>query len=102
MPTSASAYTIYCNGSSTACSASAGSNYNLLTSTVNAPWQRSVPLDYKWIRINLKTETMLYNTATSTGYPVGSSTSSNTVVCWDGHGELAPGSGYNTDCTPNT
>lgn len=95
-PTSATAYTIYCNGATADCDASAGSgNYNKSALTVNAPWTRSVPFDYKWIRINLKTEQML------PGYPVNSSTTTNGVVCWDGHGELSPGTGYNSDCTPN-
>jgi hypothetical protein len=89
-PTSIGAYTVYCNGASADCP----SGSNPYTTTINAPWQRSVPLDYKWVRINLKTERMV------PGYPVNTSTTTNGIVCWDGHGELSPGAGYNTDCTP--
>jgi hypothetical protein len=89
-PTAMSAYTVYCNGATADCP----SGSNPYTTTINAPWKRSVPLDYKWVRINLKTEQML------PGYPVNTSTSTNGIVCWDGHGELSPGAGYNTDCTP--
>jgi len=93
-PTASSKYTVYCNGASADCGNSATA-YNLLTSTVNAPWKRAVPLDYKWIRINLKSEQMLPN------YPVNSTTTTNGVVCWDGHGELSPGTGYSANCSPN-
>jgi hypothetical protein len=89
-PTGIGSYTVYCNGASADCP----SGSNPYTTTINAPWKRSVPLDYKWIRINLKTERML------PGYPVNASTTTNGIVCWDGHGQLKPGGGYQTDCTP--
>lgn len=88
-PTSMSAYTVYCNGASADCP----SGTNPFPNTINAPWKRAVPLDYKWIRINLKTEQMLAN------YQIAA-TSTNDIVCWNGHGEISPGGSYKSDCTP--
>ncbi|MGZ4831679.1 MAG: hypothetical protein ACXVZQ_02055 [Terriglobales bacterium] len=50
-----------------------------------------IPLNYKWVRIQLKADNMT---------PVTVGTGNGTQVCWNGSHENQLPTGYNTDCTP--
>ena len=50
-----------------------------------------IPLNYKWVRIQLKADNMT---------PVTVGTGNGTQVCWNGSHEQQITAGYHTDCTP--
>src|SRR6185312_548104 len=54
----------------------------------------SGPLNYKWTRIQLKTNN-------ATPFPVDGTASNSGQVCWNGSNQIALPSGYKVDCKPN-
>ena len=60
--------------------------------TSAAPWNFADPLDYKWVRITLKSNNMTPVTANGDG------TNSN-QVCWDGNNQIVLPNGYGPECT---
>ena len=53
----------------------------------------STPLNYKWVRIQLKNNN-------STPFPVDGSNSNSGQVCWDGLHQIQLPTGYNSACNP--
>lgn len=76
---------------------SAGCWYTVYNnSTYAGKYHEATPLDYKWVRIMLKTDNM-------TPVPViqtPETTTSGKQVCWDGHNQLPNPAGYTPDCMP--
>ena len=64
--------------------------------TQGASWHRTVPLDFKWVRINLKANNMV--SAVPVTWP---NTTSSTMVCWSGTGQIDLPGGYDKTCSPN-
>ena len=52
------------------------------------------PLDYKWARVQLKTNN-------STNFPADGNSANSGQVCWNGLYQIPRPSGYGVDCTPN-
>ncbi|HYE24007.1 MAG TPA: hypothetical protein VEG32_02295 [Clostridia bacterium] len=59
-----------------------------------AKWQKAVPLHYKWVRINLKSDNMIASVPTRTG-------ADGSIVCWDGSAQIPRPAGYGNDCAPD-
>lgn len=64
------------------------------SSSYTGAFKFSTPLNYKWTRIQLKTNN-------ATPFPVDGSASNGGQVCWNGANQIPLPSGYKVDCTPN-
>jgi hypothetical protein len=62
--------------------------------TQGASWHRTVPLNFKWVRINLKANNMVSNV------PVTWPNTDPSLVCWSGTGQINLPSGYDKTCSP--
>ncbi len=96
VPSGSNWYTWYDNSQKVTKSGAHGSGnaatletaYQLLDSSSN-----KIPLNYKWVRIQLKSDNMT---------PVTVGTGSGKQVCWNGSHEQQIITGYHPDCTPPT
>jgi hypothetical protein len=62
--------------------------------TQGESWHRTVPLDFKWVRINLKANNMV------SSVPVTWPNTDPSMVCWSGTGQINLPSGYDQTCSP--
>ena len=89
-------YGIQCPAAST--SFPAGSSWYSIRDNSSAGYtgvfKLNPPLDYKWARVQLKTNN-------STNFPADGNTSNSGQVCWNGMNQIPRPAGYGVDCVPD-
>lgn len=91
----------FCSGGAPPNSAARYTVIDNSSSTQGGAWHRTVPLNFKWVRIMLKTDNMVTN------FPIAS-TASGKVACWTGSNtgnytgvQISQPSGVDTTCSPD-
>src|SRR5579884_858476 len=82
---------IPCSGSSSLPTGSSWYTVSDDSQSAAGIWQNSNPLDFKWVRLTLKTNNM-------TAAAADGSSSDTNQVCWDGTHQVALPTGYGPEC----